>query len=79
MTYKVSLPILMTLLLLQNARAQSEESAIPCDRSKINWVLPGNFAEAVKRARDENRIIMIKGVSFGIDSLGATCATKGKW
>lgn len=50
-----------------------------CVADNIDWVLPGHFAEAVKRAKAEQRLILIKGVSFGIDVAGAACATKGKW
>ena len=50
-----------------------------CDRSAIHWVLPGHFDDAVARAKEEKRILIIKGVSFGIDAEGAKCATKGHW
>jgi hypothetical protein len=49
------------------------------DTSAIRWELPDAFSQARKRAADENRILLIKGVSFGIDKVGATCATKGMW
>jgi hypothetical protein len=45
----------------------------------IDWVLPGRFDEARERARSERRILLVKGVSFGIDDVGARCATKGDW
>lgn len=50
-----------------------------CVTDNIDWVLPGHFADAVKRGKAEQRLILIKGVSFGIDVAGAACATKGKW
>ncbi len=49
------------------------------DTAAIEWVLPADFDEALKRAKDENRLLLIKGVSFGIDQAGATCATAGTW
>ena len=49
------------------------------DRARIAWVLPGDFELAFARARCENRILLIKTVSFGIDDLGASDATKGRW
>ena len=49
------------------------------DTSQIHWELPGSFDKALERARTSNRILMVKGVSFGIDSIGATCANKGTW
>ena len=52
---------------------------VDCDRSAIRWELPDAFETARKRAADGNRILLIKGVSFGIDDVGATCATKGRW
>ena len=30
-------------------------------------------------AQAQKRLIMIKGIAFGIDELGATSATKGCW
>jgi len=49
------------------------------DESSIRWHFPNRFEEARARSRDENRILLIKGVSFGIDAEGACCATKGRW
>lgn len=51
----------------------------PVDDSNIRWHLPGSFEAARRRAVDENRLLVIKGISFGVDSIGATCATKGTW
>jgi len=45
----------------------------------INWITPGNFEVARERAEKENRLLMIKGIAFGIDEEGAKCATKGCW
>lgn len=50
-----------------------------CQSHGIRWHLPGDFDEVVKLARKQGRLILIKGISFGIDELGAKCATKGKW
>ena len=50
-----------------------------CDPSAIRWHYPHQFEEARARAAKEKRILLIKGVSFGIDDIGATCATKGRW
>lgn len=55
------------------------EEAPRCDRSAIRWEFPDSFEAARQRAADENRILLIKGVSFGIDDEGARCATKGRW
>ncbi|MCR9247675.1 MAG: hypothetical protein NXI31_21830 [bacterium] len=51
----------------------------PCDSSRIEWVLPGHFEVARKRAVAEQRMILIKGISFGVDEKGASCATAGTW
>jgi hypothetical protein len=61
------------------ARAEPEEAAPACDATHIEWVFPGHFPEALAKAKASRRILIVKGVSFGIDELGATCATKGKW
>jgi len=42
-------------------------------------VLPGDFPQAIARAQKEQRIVVIKGISFGVDGAGAKCATKGVW
>lgn len=65
------------------AIAQDESPAAnaqsACVTDNIDWVLPGHFDEAVARSKTEQRLLLIKGVSFGIDVAGAACATKGKW
>lgn len=57
--------------------AQAE--CTPGVTTNVDWVLPGGFDKAVERAKREHKLILIKGVSFGIDEVGAKCATKGKW
>ena len=52
---------------------------VACDRTAIGWVLPGDFPQALARAKQEQRIVVIKGISFGVDGAGAKCATKGVW
>ncbi len=49
------------------------------DRAAIQWKLPHQFSDALKEAKSKNRILLIKGVSFGIDDAGAKCATDGMW
>ena len=53
--------------------------AAVADECSIKWLFPHQFEEARARSRAENRILLIKGVSFGIDEEGACCATKGRW
>jgi hypothetical protein len=63
-------------------RAQQTPAPVtppPCQTDTIDWVLPGHFDTAVARATAEQRLLLIKGISFGVDEAGATCATKGKW
>ena len=57
----------------------TQEAPPPCDTNAIRWVLPADFDVALRRARAESRLLLIKGVSFGIDAEGAKCATKGRW
>jgi hypothetical protein len=61
----------------QEAGAEPEPYGF--DASAIEWVLPGDFEAALARAKAEERLILIKGVAFGIDAEGASCATKGRW
>ena len=49
------------------------------DPLTIEWELPGQFEHARARSLKEERLLLIKGVSFGIDRVGAVCATKGDW
>ncbi|HZN38421.1 MAG TPA: hypothetical protein VFD82_06435 [Planctomycetota bacterium] len=58
---------------------RAQDDNITCDRTAIQWVLPGDFAQALARAQKEQRILLIKGISFGVDDAGAKCATKGVW
>ena len=65
------------VLLCSAATGRAQDAA--CDRTAIEWVLPGDFAQAIARAKQEQRIVVIKGISFGVDGAGAKCATKGVW
>jgi hypothetical protein len=49
------------------------------DTNNINWYIPERFEEARQAADSQKRILMIKGIAFGIDAVGAKCATKGCW
>ena len=74
--------LIPTLLILSVAATSAEDTAKSpaCENTlAINWVLPGHFDDALKQANAQQRLIMIKGIAFGIDELGATCATKGCW
>lgn len=72
--------MLCTLALALTAAPAAQDEAPPAyDATAIQWVLPDAFDEALRRARVEERLVLIKGVSFGIDEAGAQCATKGKW
>ena len=48
-------------------------------QQRIDWCLPGDFEATQKRAEAEKRLILIKGISFGVDASGARDATKGCW
>ena len=57
-----------------------QEAPVPAaDTSAVEWVLPADFDAALKRAKVENRLLLINGISFGIDEAGASCATAGTW
>jgi len=60
--------------------AVAEESGTNTgDTEVINFVLPGDFQDVLKQAKERNRCFLIKGIAFGVDKLGAKCATKGLW
>ena len=73
--------VIPTALVLAGSAAtlRAQDDTITCDRTSIQWVLPGDFAQALARAKQEQRILVIKGISFGVDDAGAKCATKGVW
>jgi len=77
---KVQFVIPVALLLASSAATlRAQDDTIPRDRTAIQWVLPGDFPQALARAQKEQRILVIKGISFGVDDAGAKCATKGVW
>lgn len=57
----------------------TQAKTLVCDTAAIDWFLPGDFEAALKKAKAEDRMLLIKGVSFGIDAAGAKCATEGTW
>ena len=61
-------------LLLASAAVAGE-----CDRSSIRWFLPDQFAEARAAAKQRKRLLILKGIAFGVDEKGARCATDGSW
>lgn|GEM_PF-5900834 len=77
--YQNILLLMIAVAMPTIAAAQSLTSKINCDKTAISWILPGHFKDAQTRAKNENRILIIKGLGFGLDEVGATCATKGDW
>lgn len=72
--------LITVLIVLGLATVHADDTTKSCENTlAINWVLPGHFADALKQANEQQRLIMIKGIAFGIDDAGATCATKGCW
>jgi hypothetical protein len=61
-----------TLLILMACGFQGDPSA-------IEWHIPGDFKKALKKSVETQRLLIIKGISFGVDEAGAKCATKGDW
>lgn len=59
--------------------AAAADPAACTDRSAIRWHLPGDFESARKAADKEQRLLLIKGIAFGVDEVGAKDATKGCW
>lgn len=49
------------------------------DTNNIQWYTPDRFTQAREAAGKQKRLLMIKGIAFGIDAVGAKCATKGCW
>jgi hypothetical protein len=71
---------LLTLGLFALLAAPAAAADPACaDTTAIRWHTPGKFEEARKAAAAQHRILMIKGIAFGVDAAGAECATKGCW
>ena len=61
------------------ATATAKVTPAGCDNAAINWFKPGEFEAARRLAKKDKRLLVIKGISFGVDDAGAQCATKGMW
>ncbi len=59
--------------------AVAADPAACTDRSAIRWHVPGEFESARKEAEKEKRLLLVKGIAFGVDEAGAKDATKGCW
>lgn len=60
--------------------APAAEKALACqDPTAIQWFTPGSFEKAQKAAQTQKRLMMIKGIAFGVDAEGAKNAIKGCW
>ena len=71
---------LLTLAaLLAAGPAVAAEPKACQDPTAIDWHLPGDFEAAKAATGKANRILLIKGIAFGVDAEGAKCATKGCW
>ena len=69
----------LLICVLPSSAVAREAPRKPGDATVCNFVLPGHFDEALAEAKERNRPLLIKGVAFGVDQEGASCATKGKW
>lgn len=84
-SFTISLRATITFLLsvsfssIALAQEQRDEKQPPCNAEAIDWVLPGDFEEALEKSREKSRLLLIKGLGFGLDELGAQCATQGCW
>ena len=67
-----------TVIALSAAPAAAADP-VCADTTAIRWHTPGKFADARTAAAARNRILMVKGIAFGVDAAGAECATKGCW
>ncbi|MGE3853851.1 MAG: hypothetical protein AB7K09_19120 [Planctomycetota bacterium] len=61
------------------AQQPAPEPAPAPDTVAVNFFTPGHFKAAVAAATQQKRLLLIKGIAFGVDELGAQCATKGHW
>ena len=54
-----------------------QDSAGPGDTSHIDFFYAGHFKEALKKAADENRMLLVKGVSVILDEDAAGDIKRG--
>lgn len=80
MTYRFRVLIagLVVVNAVHGVRA-GDEFANCQDKTAIQWFTPGSFAAARLQAENTKRLMMVKGIAFGVDEVGAKCATKGCW
>ena len=89
MKARIPLPLRLALAwaLIVPSLAGQEDTLVPnlgagprCGSSTIaRTFTPGAFQEALDLARAESRMLLVKGVAFGMDELGASAPTKGHW
>ncbi len=76
----VGLVLIASLCLASTSLGQNNESIeFGFNSEAIDWVIPGEFKNALDQSKQQERILLIRGLGFGLDELGATCATKGCW
>ena len=78
------LPLLVAIVACgPNAFGQTSDetaSQMQCFNAEaIDWFVPGNFDNAHAKAKEQNRMLLVRALGFGLDELGASCATKGCW
>jgi hypothetical protein len=76
---KTATRLLPLAALLAVGPASAAEPGAGQDTTAIRWHLPGDFEAARAAADKANRILLVKGIAFGVDAEGARCATKGCW
>lgn len=68
------------LLLAGTSHAQDDsQTKIDLNSQSIQWFVPGKFEDAMEKSRQQERILLMRGLGFGLDEEGASCATKGCW
>lgn len=77
--YRLFSAALLVLLLAPLSAQEATEADPVGDTTAINWFYPGEFKDALKAAEEQDRLMLIKCVFFGVDKEGAGCATKGLW
>lgn len=76
----IAIAILCATAALSAQEPDDKPTRLQCfDPVAIQWVHPGEFETALKKASEQQRILLINGLGFGIDEEGARCATKGCW
>ena len=78
---RILIPVITLAVFTAGAGRAGESTPAPKagDDDTCRFFLPGKFTDAMAKAAETNRCLLIKGVAVGMDRVGAACSTRGHW